>query len=69
MRTPHTYTNRGKRVRVQLRTGEVFIDKFLERTKKKILIFESGRRVRQGDIKSFSDHRPLQPVSREHKVS
>lgn len=69
MKTPHTYTKRGKRVRVQLISGEVFIDKFLERTAKKIIVFASGRRVRQGDIKSFSDFRPLQPVSRERRVS
>jgi len=69
MKTPHTMTARGKRVRVTLLTGETFIDKFLERTPKKVLVFASGRRVRCGDVKSFSDHRLLQPVSKENRVS
>lgn len=68
MKTPHTRTQRGKTVRVQLRSGEVFEDKFIERTKKKILIFESGRRVRCGDVKSFSDRRLLQPTSAHRRV-
>lgn len=63
MKTPHTITRRGKTVRVELKTGEVFEDKFIERTQKKILIFGSGRRVRQGEIKSFSDRRLKQDVS------
>lgn len=69
MKTPHTMTARGRTVRVTLRSGETFIDKFVERTRKKVLIFESGRRVPAGDIKSFSDRRVLQPVSRERRVS
>lgn len=68
MKTPHTRTRRGKTVRVQLRTGEVFTDKFIERTAKKLLIFESGRRVHAGEIKSFSDRRLLQPVSSHRRV-
>lgn len=68
MKTPHTITRRGKTVRVTLKTGEVFEDKFIERTAKKILIFESGRRVKHGDIKSFSDRRPKQAVSSHRRV-
>jgi hypothetical protein len=62
MKQPHTRTNRGKRVRVELKNGEVFIDRFLERTPKKWLIFES-RKVRAGDVKAFSDVRAKQEVS------
>lgn len=67
MKTPHTQTRRGKMVRVELRTGEVFEDRFLERTRKKILIFASGRRVHVGEVKAFSDRRLLQPVSKHRK--
>lgn len=68
MKTPHTITRRGKTVRVELRNGDVFEDKFVERTAKKILIFESGRRVKAGDVKSFSDRRLLQPVSSHRRI-
>lgn len=65
---PHTITARGRTVRVKLKSGEVFEAKFLERTRKKILIFEGGRRVKAGDVQSFSDRRLLQPVSKHRKV-
>lgn len=68
MKTPHTITRRGKTVRVALKNGEVFEDKFIERTAKKVLIFESGRRVKAGDVKSFSDRRLLQSVSSHRRV-
>jgi hypothetical protein len=55
-------------VRVELKNGEVFEARFLERTRKKILIFADGRRVKVGDVKAFSDRRLLQPVSRSRKV-
>ena len=51
-----------------LKNGEVFEDKFIERTAKKILVFESGRRVPAGDIKSFSDRRLLQSTSKHRRV-
>ena len=63
MKTPHTITRRGKTVRVALKDGTVFEDKFIERTAKKIIIFESGRRVKCGDVKSMSDRKPMQHVS------
>lgn len=52
-RMPHTACYRGKRVRVKLRDGEVFVDKFHDRTDK-FVTFQSGRRVSKGDIVSFS---------------
>lgn len=48
----HTATYRGKRVLVTLRSGEQFVDRFVERTPKKFVVFE-GRKVRVGDIKQF----------------
>lgn len=68
MKTPHTQTRRGKRVRVELKSGEVFVDKFLERTRKKLLIFE-GRTVRVGDVKAFSDVKAQQEVSRHRRLN
>lgn len=57
MKTPHTATYRGKRVRVKLRSGLVFIDKFHSRTKSYV-IFENRGRVHKGDIASFSNYNP-----------
>lgn len=51
MKTPHTSCARGTRVRVVLRTGEVIVAKFLERTGKFVLL--EGHRLRGGDIKNF----------------
>lgn len=51
MKTPHTSVRRGKRVRVVMKDGLLFIDKFLENTKR-FVIFENHE-VRKGDIKSF----------------
>jgi hypothetical protein len=65
---PHTMTARGRTVRVELKSGEVFEDKFMERTAKKMLVFASGRRVRAGDVKSFSDRRLLQSVSAHRRA-
>lgn len=67
MKTPHTATRRGKRVRVELRNGEVFIDRFHDRTAGKWVEFETHARVRQGDIKAFSHYRPIQRVSDHRK--
>ena len=53
--SPHTSTIRGKKVRVKLRSGEVFIDKFLERTKSYVF-FEGRGKVMKGDIVSFSNY-------------
>lgn len=67
-KTPHTVTARGRIVRVELKDGTVFEDRFLERTRKKVLIFE-GRRVKAGDVKAFSDRRRLQPIAKHKKIS
>ena len=52
MRTPHTAAKKGKRVKVILKSGEEFVDKFIDR-KSRYVTFEK-RRVLKGDIKSFS---------------
>jgi len=55
-----------------LKSGEVVELKFKEKTAGKVLIFEDGdgneRRIMLGDIKSMSDRRLLQPVSRHRKL-
>lgn len=55
---PHTATYKGKRVKVVLHSGEMFIDKFVERTKNKRVVFENHM-VRAGDIKSFTPYHAL----------
>lgn len=52
MRTPHTAVKKGKRVMVKLKSGERFVDKFLDR-KGHYVIFENHKVVK-GNIKSFS---------------
>jgi len=69
MKTPHTVTARGRLVRVTLKTGETFVDRFLERTAKKVILFASGRRVAAGEIRSFSDRKPQQLISKERRIS
>jgi len=51
MRTPHTAVKKGKRVKVVLKSGEEFVDKFIDR-KSRYVTFET-RKVLKGDIKSF----------------
>lgn len=69
---PHSATARGRWCRVRLKSGEVVELKFKEKTAGKVLIFEDGdgneRRIMLGDIKSMSDRRLLQPVSRHRKL-
>lgn len=52
MRTPHTGTNRGKKVRVVLRDGTKIDDKFVDRTNKWVVLEKTGR-VMKSDIRSF----------------
>jgi hypothetical protein len=52
MRTPHTGCWEGKRVRVTLLNGEVFIDKY-DGAKGKWRFFVNHPKVAAGDIKSF----------------
>lgn len=67
MKTPHTAINRGKRVRVALKSGEVFVDKFINRTRGKWVEFEKHGRIRAGEISAFSPFRALQEVSNHKK--
>lgn len=53
MRVPHTGCNKGKRVRVILRTGETFIDTFLERTNKHVFLKNAGR-IAKDTIRAFT---------------
>lgn len=50
---PHTSCYRGKRVRVVLRSGEVFVDRFHERTGH-FIVFKDRGRIPRGDIAAFS---------------
>ena len=52
MKTPHTGCWEGKRVRVILKDGTVFIDKFWG-AKGKWRMFKEHAKVAKGDIKSF----------------
>lgn len=52
MRTPHSGTWEGKRVKVVLKSGESFIDKFAG-SKGKYRFFKNHSRVQVGDIKAF----------------
>lgn len=48
----HTSAPRGKRIRVVLKDGTTFVDRFLEGTGKFVVFFE--RKVVRGDIKEFT---------------
>ena len=50
-RTCHLSCNKGKRVRVLLRNGEIIIDKFVEKKGRFVLL--EGRKLRTVEIKSF----------------
>lgn len=52
MRTPHTGTWEGKRVRVKLKNGTVFVDKF-DGSKGKYRFFKEKGKVLVGEIASF----------------
>lgn len=49
----HTSTHKGKRVRVKLKDGSVFVDKFLDE-KSQHIIFEEQGKVSKSDIVNFS---------------
>jgi hypothetical protein len=49
----HTSTYKGKRVRIKLKDGTVFVDKFLDE-KGKHIIFEEHGRVPKIDVINFS---------------
>jgi hypothetical protein len=50
---PHTACARGTKVRVTLKDGRTFIDKFLERTPGKWLLFATHGCVRAGTVNQF----------------
>lgn len=52
MRTPHTACWEGKRVKVKLRDGSTFVDKFWG-SKGSYRFFKDKGKVRAADIKSF----------------
>jgi hypothetical protein len=68
MKTPHTEIQRGKKVRVELKDGTVFIDHFENRTRGKVCEFRVRGRIRAGDIKAFSPYRALQEVSAHRRI-
>ncbi len=49
----HSSTYKGKRVRIKLKDGNVFVDKFLD-SKGRYVIFEERGRVAKKDIKNFT---------------
>ena len=49
----HSSTYKGKRVRIKLKDGEVFIDKFLD-SKGRYIFFEERGKVAKKDISNFS---------------
>jgi len=53
MRTPHTSTNKGKRVLVILRDGTKFVDKFMDK-KGGFIYFEEHDRVRIDEVRAFT---------------
>ena len=52
-RMPHTSTARGKRVYIQLVTGEVFVARFKQRIGHHWIEFEDRDRVRVGSVVRF----------------
>lgn len=55
----HTHAPRGKRIYVVLKTGERFVDKFIERRPHHIVFAQ--RTVAVASIKSFTIYRPMPP--------
>lgn len=52
----HSSTNKGKRVRIKLKNGDVFVDKFVT-TGSGWIEFEERGRVQKKEIKNFSIHK------------
>lgn len=55
MKTPHSSAPRGKRIYVKLKTGEVFIDKFIKNENH--WVYFENRKVHVKEMKSFSIYR------------
>ena len=52
---------------VILRTGERFEDRFVNRTRRKVVIFEQRGRIPAGEIRSMSDRKLGREVSAHRK--
>lgn len=52
----HTSCYRGKKVRVKLRSGEVFLDRFKDRTDRCVIFFGAGK-IKKSDIETFGIYR------------
>ena len=53
MMSTHSSTYKGKRVRIKLKDGEVFVDKFVD-SKGRYIFFEERGKVAKKDISNFS---------------
>ena len=53
MNQGHTSTHRGKKVLIELRTGEVIVDRFVDRTPSKYILLEKYGRVHAREIAAF----------------
>lgn len=53
---PHSATFRGKRVYIKLMDGTTFIDRFLDRTDRFIVLKDHGR-IMKRDLKAFSNYK------------
>lgn len=49
----HSSTYKGKRVRIKLKNGDVFVDKFVD-SKGRYIFFEERGKVAKKDIANFS---------------
>lgn len=65
MRTPHTSTNKGKRVRIKTADGEIIIGKFMEKRSGRVLL--EDRTVSVADIVSFGIYKPRPNAAAERQ--
>ncbi len=49
----HSSTYKGKRVRIKLKNGDVFVDKFVD-SKGRYIFFEEHGKIAKKDIANFS---------------
>ena len=52
----HTSCYHGKKVRVKLTSGEIFLDRFKERTDRYVIFFTAGK-IKKSDIETFGIYR------------
>jgi hypothetical protein len=58
-KTPHTHYSRGKRLFLIMRNGETFVDRFVER-RGRVMVLEDAGRVEVAAIRAVSFYRPRQ---------